>query len=186
MVGMTLLDVAVIGIVGLTTLLALVRGFVREAIALAAWFLAFWMALQFSGAVGDLLAGAIANPTVRWVLALAGVFLITLIAAGLAGRVLSKLVHLAGLGLADRLLGALFGVLKGSILVLVLGVVAGLTSLPQQPWWQQSLLGGWLAGSALALRPWLPPALAERLHYGPAQAYRELPVPAPGAERIKA
>ena len=183
---MTLLDVAVFGVIGLTTLLALIRGFVREAIALAAWFIAFWMALQFSGAVDGLLTGTVSNPTVRWMLALAGVFVATLVTAGLAGRVLSKLVHLAGLGLADRLLGALFGVLKGSILVLVLVVIAGLTPLPQQPWWQQSLLGAPLADSALALRPWLPRALAERLHYGAAEARPGPSAPATGSERTKA
>jgi membrane protein required for colicin V production len=158
-------DLAVLGIVALTVLVAAWRGFVREAIALASWFVAFWAALAFVGAGEALLSGVISEPRVRSVVAFAAVFLAVLVATGLAGRALSKLVHLAGLGLVDRFLGAAFGLAKGSIVVLVLVLLAGLTPLPQQPWWRDSELGAPLASLALALRPWLPEAIAGRLHY---------------------
>jgi membrane protein required for colicin V production len=70
------------------------------------------------------------------------------------------------LGGLDRFLGALFGLLKGTVIVLVLALVAGLTALPQQPLWRESALGAPLAQAVLSLRPWLPRMLGDRLQYG--------------------
>ena len=175
----TWLDIACAGIVVLTTVIAAWRGFVREAIALAGWIAAFWAALALGGAVDQMLAGWVEHPALRAGLALAGVFLVVLFAAGIAAVVVSKLVHMAGLGGLDRVLGTLFGVLKGSVIVLVHALVAGLTPLPQQPLWRESALGVPLARAVLSLRPWLPQVLADRLRYGDLDAPG--PTPATGA-----
>ena len=70
-----------------------------------------------------------------------------------------------GPGFVDRFLGAMFGVARGVVLVLVFVLVAGLTTLPRQDWWQNAALAPPLAAAALSLAPWLPPAWAERLDY---------------------
>ncbi|HEX6155643.1 MAG TPA: CvpA family protein, partial [Burkholderiales bacterium] len=65
----------------------------------------------------------------------------------------------------DRWLGALFGLMRGLLVVVALAVIAGLTSLPRHPVWTDSATGYSLAQTVIQLRPWLPPALASRLKY---------------------
>ena len=68
----------------------------------------------------------------------------------------------------DRLLGAIFGVARGLIVVVIFALVAGVTALPKQDWWQNSTLGLPLADAALSLKPYLPKAWADRLDFSPA------------------
>ena len=71
-----------------------------------------------------------------------------------------------GLGFVDRLLGAVFGVARGVLIVVIGVLVAGLTTLPQQEWWQNAMFAPPLVAAALSLRPWLPQAWAEQLDFG--------------------
>jgi membrane protein required for colicin V production len=107
-------------------------------------------------------------PAPRHVLAFALIFVAVLIAGTLAAFLLSKMVRAIGLGFHDRLLGGAFGVVRGVAVVLLLVLVAGLTALPREVWWQNAALAPLVVDSALALRPWLPPAWAERLDYSAA------------------
>jgi len=92
-------------------------------------------------------------------------FIGTLVVTTLATFLLSKIVAATGLGNLDRLLGALFGLARGLVIVLAFALLAGLTSLPLQRIWTDSASGSQLEQAALALKPWLPPAFAERLRY---------------------
>jgi membrane protein required for colicin V production len=83
----------------------------------------------------------------------------------LFGVLLAKLLRAAGLGLVDRLLGALFGLARGALLAWILTLLGGLTSLPQQDWWRESLLAPPLQAAVLAGRPLLPLEIAKRLKY---------------------
>ena len=58
---MTLFDYAVLTIIGVSVLLSVIRGFVREVLALASWIIAFFTASLLSGKVADWLAGTITN-----------------------------------------------------------------------------------------------------------------------------
>jgi membrane protein required for colicin V production len=78
---------------------------------------------------------------------------------------LSKFLKAAGLSGVDRTLGGLFGLARGVVILLAFAVVAGLTLLPRQPFWKESVSGGMLERTVLQLKPWLPPALAGRLKY---------------------
>jgi membrane protein required for colicin V production len=75
------------------------------------------------------------------------------------------LLKASGLRPLDRVLGALFGVARGALVVLVLVLLAGLTPLPQQQWWRQALFAPPLETAVLAVMPWLPPELAKRIRY---------------------
>lgn len=181
---MTAFDYAVLAILGLAAALAFWRGLIREAVALASWFIAFWLALAWAPSAERLLSGVVGSATVRIVVGYAGVFLGALIAGGLIGLAISKLAHLSGLGPVDRVFGALFGVLKGGVLVLVLVLLAGFTPLPKERWWRDSLLAAPLTTTVLALKPWLPADVSALLDYGPAavppEVGRQLKPPALG------
>ena len=83
------------------------------------------------------------------------------------GWPLSKAVRAAGLGFVDRFLGSIFGLVRGAALVVAFVLVAGLTPLPRTPWWQSSALVPPLVTGAVALKPYLPAAIARRLDYSP-------------------
>jgi membrane protein required for colicin V production len=74
-------------------------------------------------------------------------------------------MHAAGLGSVDKVFGALFGLLRALIIVLVVAMIAGFTSFPRSEAWKESVSGNQLAAAVIALKPWLPPALAARLKY---------------------
>ena len=78
------------------------------------------------------------------------------------------MIRAVGLGFMDRLLGAIFGVARGLIVVVIFALVAGMTTLPKRDWWQNSALGRPLADAALSLKRYLPRAWADRLDFSPA------------------
>jgi membrane protein required for colicin V production len=131
-------DYVILGIIVISALVGLVRGFIEEAFSLAVWVTAFLVAFQYSGALALQLEGHIELPSARTSLAFAGIFLSVLLVGGLLTFLVGKLVEKTGLSGTDRMLGGVFGGVRGLVLVLFLMLVAGLTPVTQDPWWQQS------------------------------------------------
>lgn len=131
-------DIIVLVIIAISILVGAIRGFVKEAFSLAVWAAAFLIAFQYSGALAIQLEGHIELPSARTSLAFAGLFLSVLLVGGLLTFLVGKLVEKTGLSGTDRLLGGVFGGLRGVALVLAIILIAGLTPVPQDPWWQQS------------------------------------------------
>lgn len=131
-------DLVVIGIITISILVGAIRGFIKEAFSLAVWAAAFLVAFQYSGALALQLESHIELPSARTALAFSGLFLVVLLIGGLVTFLVGKLVEKTGLSGTDRLLGGVFGGVRGLVLVLVLMLVAGLTPVPQDPWWQSS------------------------------------------------
>ncbi|MDA8383264.1 MAG: CvpA family protein [Betaproteobacteria bacterium] len=162
---MTFFDYAVLVVVGVSVLLAVVRGAVREVLALGGWVAAFFLANAYAGTVQGWLPASIANPAIRYLGAYLAIFLAVLVGMSLVSFTASKLVRTVGLGWLDRSVGALFGLVRGGALVL-LGVLGlGMTQAPQQPFWRHSALGAPLVAMASQLKPWLPVELARRIHF---------------------
>ncbi len=164
---MTAFDLMVFGVVGLSTVLAFLRGVVRVLVSLVAWVVAILGAIRFSGPVGGMLPNFGATPATRYVVAFALILVVVLIAGALIGYLLSRLVRAIGLGFLDRMLGAIVGVARGVLIAVILVLFAGLTTAPKTDWWQNSLTSPILTETALRLRPWLPRAWADRLDYQP-------------------
>ena len=131
-------DYIVLAIIAISILVGGIRGFIKEAFSLLVWAAAFLIAFQYSGALAIHLEGHIALPSARTSLAFAGLFLSILLVGGLLTFLFGKLVEKTGLSGTDRLLGGVFGGIRGVALVIALIVVAGLTPVPQDPWFQQS------------------------------------------------
>ena len=131
-------DYVIFGVIAISILVGAIRGFVKEAFSLAVWAAAFLVAFQYSGALALQLENHIELPSARTSLAFAGLFLSVLLVGGLLTFLVGKLVEKTGLSGTDRLLGGVFGGVRGLALVLAMMLVAGLTPVPQDPWWQQS------------------------------------------------
>jgi membrane protein required for colicin V production len=158
-------DMAIVVVVLISTFISLVRGFVREAFSLAVWILAFWVSWTFFHPASDLLAPAIQTPSVRYGIAFAGLMLATLLVGGVINYLLIRLVQKTGLSGSDRFIGMIFGAARGVLLVAVLVLLAGLTPLPGDPWWQESKLIPYFQELALWLKQLLPPEVAEKFQF---------------------
>jgi len=161
---MTWFDYAVIAVVGLSVLLAVFRGFVREIVALAGWAAAFILSGMFAQQLAQELPAAL-SPLLRAVIAYLVLFLSVLLLSGVAGMLLAKLFHAAGLGFADRAVGALFGCVRGVLIVFVGVMLAGLTELPKERFWREAVLSAPVETAVLAAKPVLPKDLAQRIRY---------------------
>jgi membrane protein required for colicin V production len=167
---MTAFDLIVIGIVGISTVFGFWRGLVRVVMSLVGLVAAVLAAIHFSPWASNFLLVLSDNPVTRYMAAFALIFIAVALIFALAGWLLAKAVRAIGLGFIDRLLGAVFGVARGVLIVVVGVLFAGLTTLPRQDWWQNAAFAPPLVIAALSLRPWLPQALAQRLDYGPGTA----------------
>ena len=162
---MNWLDYVVLGVFALSIGWGIWRGLVREVMSLVGWVIAFLAANLFAAPLGDQLPASISRPEYRTLFAFIVIFFLAVIVTTLASIWLAKVMHAAGLGSVDKVFGALFGLLRALIIVLVVAIIAGFTSVPKSAVWKDSLSGNQLAAAVTALKPWLPPALAARLKY---------------------
>lgn len=162
---MTLFDYAVLAITGVSVLLGVLRGLTREVISLTAWAAAFVAAGVFAGDVAPLLAAWIADESARVLAAILVVFFGTLLAMSMIAMLVSRLLKSAGLGAEDRVLGGVFGLARGMLVVVTLTLLAGFTALPRQPVWKDAMLAAPLEKLALFARQWLPQDWAQYITY---------------------
>jgi membrane protein required for colicin V production len=161
---MTWFDYAVLGVIGLSMLVGIFRGFVREVISLAGWIAAAVLASSFAARVAEW-GPAGGSPVARVAIAFVIVFLAVVLLAAMLGWLLATLIKAAGLGLADRILGSMFGLVRGLLFVLVAVMLAGLTALPREAFWRQAALSGPLETAVVAAKPLLPRELAQRVKF---------------------
>ena len=158
-------DYAIIGIIALSALIGLLRGFVREALSLAAWVAAIWVAVEFSGRLAAVLTHYISVPSLRLMAAFAALFLGILILIGIINFLIVRLLAKTGLGGTDQMLGIVFGIARGVVIITLLILLAGATPFPKDPWWNQSTLIVYFEDLAAMARNLLPADIASRFVY---------------------
>jgi membrane protein required for colicin V production len=161
---MTWLDYGVIAVLLLSIAWGAWRGLVHEVLSLAGWIMAFLAANLLAAPLSETFPANM-RPEFRVVGAFLLVFVGTLVLVTLLTALVTKFIRVSVLQSLDRWLGALFGLMRGLVLVVAFAVVAGLTSFPATPIWKESATGYSLAQTVIQLKPWLPPALASRLKY---------------------
>ena len=144
---MVWVDYLIIGIILVSSGISIVRGFIKEVLSLVSWALSFWVALTFHPQLASLLVDYIATPSIRLFTAFFTLFLVTLI-----------------LG-TDRSLGIIFGLVRGVAIVTLLVLIAGATPMPEDSWWQASLLLEHFEKMAIWLQSLLPADIAEYIHF---------------------
>ncbi|MFI2810458.1 MULTISPECIES: CvpA family protein [Microbulbifer] len=133
-------DWTILAIVAISTLIGLSRGFVREILSLLTWVAAFVIAMMFRDELAPLLS-MVDTPSLRAIAAFAILFLFTLLAGAGLNMTLSAFVEATGLSGTDRTLGMVFGLLRGTIIVLALLILApALIPVEGDTWWQESTL----------------------------------------------
>jgi membrane protein required for colicin V production len=115
------------------------RGFVRESISLVAWLAGLWLAWHFAYLVNPWLGGALAEPGVREWTGRAVVLIVVLLLGTLAGSIVAYVMRrAAGLATMDRILGVLFGLMRGAVIVGLLVLAGRAADLDGEPWWAKT------------------------------------------------
>jgi membrane protein required for colicin V production len=162
---MTVFDLAVVVVVGLSMFLGWWRGLVYESVSLLSWVAAYFVARLFALDIVDDVPASVGTEPARMAVAFAILFGLTLVAGGVLAWGMNKLVDSAGLARLDGSLGAAFGLLRGGFLVIVLVMLCGMTSLPGTSAWRDALTSSTLEGVAIEARAWLPQGLAQKIHF---------------------
>ena len=157
---MNWVDCAILAVIVLSAVISLFRGFMREALSLIGWIAAVWIGLTFSRFLAPSLSGLISVPSLRLAAAFMLLFVATLLFAAVVNYLVAKLVQKTGLGGSDRMLGVAFGAARGVVIVAVLVLLAELTTVPQDPWWRDSVLLKHFEVLAAGIRDVLPTDLA--------------------------
>lgn len=153
---MPVLDWIFLGILLISMLVGAWRGLVFEVLSVLSWIAAFVLAQWFAPTAAQWLPIAGASEAIRYAAGFVVVFVAAIFLGGLIAFLTKKLIAAVGLRPADRMLGAIFGLARGIIVLLALAVVAGMTPLKSAAMWQEST-GARIASVALAgLKPVLP------------------------------
>ena len=144
---------------------AALNGFFREAFSLAGLIIGFPLACWYYRDGAHRLAGLITTPTVAQLTAFLVILAIVATAGSLLGRLFRRGARAVGLGIADRLLGALFGLLRGALIATAL-LLAITAFLPTAPWVQNSRLAPYFLQGAHAVSFTMPADLRLRLREG--------------------
>lgn len=161
---MTWFDFGILIVVAVSVVASLFHGLVREMVSLASWVGGFVLAMMLGGRVSAYLPKSL-DPLLSALIGFLLVFLSVLVVAWMVQLVLSSAVKKSGLGPTDRALGVVFGFVRGLVIVLVAVVIAGLTPIPREAFWKEAVLSGPFETAVIALRPYLPAGLGERVTY---------------------
>lgn len=137
---MVWIDYAILAVIGVSTLISLVRGFVKEAVSLVIWISAFFIASTFYANLANLLTN-ISDQFLRNAAAIAILFVTTLVLGALVNYLIGQLVSKTGLTGTDRVLGLVFGALRGVLIIsAVLFFMDAFTGAAASDWWKNSQL----------------------------------------------
>ncbi|NUF49278.1 CvpA family protein [Gilliamella sp. ESL0250] len=137
---MNWVDFTIIGVIAFSALISIVRGFVREALSLISWILAFSISSRFYIYITDYLT-YFDSDVIRIAVAIVILFVATLLVCAIVSYIIGQLIQKTGLSGTDRVLGVCFGVLRGILVVAaVLFLVDTFTPLSQSSYWNQSQL----------------------------------------------
>ena len=140
MVSFTWIDWVIAGVVVISALISLKRGFFKEILSLLTWVAAVFIAWTFGGALAVQFQDYIETPSVRVIVACSLLFVATLMVGALINRIIAELVQATGLSGTDRALGMVFGGLRGCLLVVTLIGLMTFAPLEQDSAWKNSVL----------------------------------------------
>ncbi|MEJ2297593.1 MAG: CvpA family protein [Woeseiaceae bacterium] len=137
---MPIIDIIIVAAILVSVVVGLMRGFVKEAISIAALLIAIWAALYFGPAAGSVSQSWLSSEELQRWFGRILVFAVILSVGALVGWGLSKVIRWSALSGMDRFLGSLFGAARGILLVAVAIIGGQFAGFDNDSWWSQSRL----------------------------------------------
>ena len=162
---MTSFDYTIFVIIGISIVVSMMRGAVRELLAIAGWLIAIYIVKTYATQLIPLLPADIPTESLKILAAYIITFLGVLLIASLLTIALSTLIKKIGLNWLNRGVGALFGFARGLLIVSVLVFLAGLTSLPQDARWTNAMFSSPLEALVKSMLPFMPQMVAKHVKY---------------------
>jgi len=162
---MSWLDIIIIGVIALSALISLIRGFVKESTSLISWIVAGVIAFRYFSPMAGLLEPYVTSPTVRGIASFAILFISTLVIGAIVNFIMSQLVSKTGLSGTDKALGVVFGGARGVLIVTMIVLLASLTPMPEAQWWQDSAMVGFFQQLAEWVKGIIPPDVADSFSF---------------------
>lgn len=160
---MALLDWVFAGLLVLSLLVGAWRGLVYEVLSLITWVAAFVLARWFAPAAAAWLPLGGAEELIRYGAGFVLVFVGVVFAGSLLTWLVSKLFQAVGLRPADRALGAVFGLMRGLVVLMALGVMVSMSPLKSHAAWQEAASAPWIMAAVKGVKPVLPPEFGRHL-----------------------
>ncbi len=162
---MTSFDYAVLLIIGISIVMSMMRGAVREVLAIAGWVAAIYVAKTYATQLLPLLPADIPTESLKILAAHVIVFFWVLLVTSLLTIALSSLIKKISLNWFNRFLGGFFGFVRGLLIVCVLVFLAGLTSFTKDARWTNAMFSAPLEALVKTALPFLPPSVAKHVKY---------------------
>ncbi|MBV8634690.1 MAG: CvpA family protein [Burkholderiaceae bacterium] len=162
---MTLFDYVVLLVMACSVLIGLFRGLIKELISLVGWIAALVVANAYAGVLADLLPAAVPGQALRLIVAFIALFIGVRLLIMLLAMLLDSLIEATGLTMADRGLGAVFGLARGVVLVLAGVLVCGMTQIPHQEFWKNAMLSPMAVSAVSEILPLLPDKVSQQVKF---------------------
>ena len=162
---MSWIDLVILGVIVLSSLISLIRGFVKESISLVTWVIAGVVAFRYFIPLADLLEPFVNSLTTRKWISGGILFIATLIVGAIVNFIVSQLVSRTGLSGTDKTLGVVFGAARGVLIVSMVVLLASLTPMPSAEWWQDSALIGFFQPLAEWIKGLIPQDVAGQFSF---------------------
>lgn len=162
---MTVFDYLVLFVLVCSVVISTLRGLVKEVLSLISWIVAFILANAYGETLAGMLPASIPGTLTRLIVAFVALFIGVRILMMLLSMAIEALIKAAGLTVADRGLGGLFGLARGIVIVMAGVLLCGMTSIPQQPFWKEAVLSPLTETAARTIKPYLPGDLASHVKF---------------------
>ncbi len=157
-------DLIISGIILLSILIGIVRGFVKESISLVTWVVAICLAAMYASPLSEHITFT-SNAFIRNLTSFLIIFVGTVFVGAIFNYIIGSMVRKTPFSVPDRILGSAFGVLRGVFFVTVLVLIAGLTPFPKEQWWQKSYAISHFEELAIWVKDRLPDENAKVFHF---------------------
>lgn len=155
------LDWAIVIVLGLSTVVGVARGVIREVLSIVGWVVGIVFALKWSPDLAEKIPLDSLGPAVKTILAAIIIAVFCVFAIGLLGTLLRKMLEVANISAEDRILGSVFGLLRGVVFVCVAVFLAGMTSAPTTSMWRHSVCIPLAENGVELMMPLLPESIAK-------------------------
>ncbi|HZW14207.1 MAG TPA: CvpA family protein [Noviherbaspirillum sp.] len=162
---MTIFDYLVLFVLICSIVISTLRGLVKEILSLLSWVVSFVIANAYGEDLAGWLPDLVPGNVTRLIVAFLALFIGVRLLMMLLTMAIDALIKAAGLTLADRGLGGLFGLGRGLVIILAVVLVCGMTAIPQQPFWKEALLSPLAETAARTVKPFLPGDIARHVQF---------------------